>query len=123
MGEEGKESTESGLECKGLSEKVLAGLDGEGGQEEGGQEEGGQEEGEQEEGEQEAMIAKLDSALENDALAAVGASCVALLGVLALSLGVVPAQHTEAVGSIATAAGLFAAAAFRRAANRKRATD
>ena len=61
----------------------------------------------------------IDSLLENDTVAALGGALVCILGTVAVSLDWVP-WHEEAVGAIATAAGAFALAAFRRAGNTKR---
>ena len=63
------------------------------------------------------MLERFDSLIENDAAAALGGAFVCILGWTVVSLGWAPA---DAVGPLASAAGLFSVAAFRRAGNEKR---
>jgi len=62
----------------------------------------------------------IDRLLENDIAASIGAAIVFLILILLLVLDLVPAEHKEAAGALATASGGFALAAFRRAGAPKR---
>jgi len=66
----------------------------------------------------------VDSLLENDRLASIGAALVFVLIVVLLVFDLVPAEHKETAGALATTSGAFALAAFRRSgAEARRATQ
>lgn len=66
------------------------------------------------------MIAKLDSALENDKMAGLGAGALGIATWVCLGFSLIPEAHTESAGALATFAIAFCMAALRRGANTRR---
>jgi len=62
----------------------------------------------------------VDRLIENDTFAAIGAALVAVILLVLIWAGAVPAEHSEAAGALAAAASTFSLAAFRRAGAPKR---
>lgn len=69
------------------------------------------------------MLMHVDSALENDRMAGIGAGLLGVATWVCLGLDLIPGAHVESAGSLATAAVLFAGAALRRAGAPKRKAD
>lgn len=63
------------------------------------------------------MLKHVDSALENDKMAGIGAGLLGIGTWVCLGLSLIPEAHIETAGSMATMAVFFAAAALRRNSN------